>query len=120
MCDYDGDAPKFCVERVYKARKPYWCCECPTRIKAGDQYRLYAGKWDDFQSYRRCQKCAQISDAMNAIRCTWTFTSLREGARYALEDVEHEAANPKAFERLQELLSEETLNISSGSPSEAL
>lgn len=115
MCDYDGDTPKFCFERSPRARKQYRCCECPAQIEVGDQYRLYVGKWDDFQSYRRCQECGQISDAMNAIRCSWTFTDLREGARYALEDDEHEATNPEAFERLRELL-----NTSCDSTSEAL
>lgn len=104
MCDYDGDPPEFCSEKSRKARKTYHCCECPTTIGIGDTYRLYAGKWDDFQWYRRCQKCALIADAMNDIDCSWTFRGLLEGAEHALDNEEHEAEHPEAFERLRVLL----------------
>ena len=111
MCDYeDGDAPEFFAEKARKARKArkmYQCCECPTTIAIGDTYRLYVGKWDDFEWYRRCQSCALIADAMNAIHCSWTFSSLWEGAGYALDDRGHEASNPEAFERLRGLMDTE-------------
>jgi len=41
---------------------------------------------------------------MDAIHCSWTFTELLEGAGYALESTEHEATNPIAFQRLQDLI----------------
>lgn len=107
MCDYDdGDAPEFFAEKSRKARKTYWCCECPTTIAIGDTYRLYVGKWDNFQWYRRCQKCALISDAMNDIHCSWTFSGLLEGVGNALDDGGHKRSNASGFERLCELMGE--------------
>lgn len=104
MCSYDGDAPEFCSEKTRKARKTYHCCECPASIAIGDTYRLYAGKWDDFQWYRRCTSCAQIADAMDDIHCSWTFSGLLEDAEHALDDDEHREAHPEAFAKLQVLM----------------
>lgn len=106
MCStYDGYAPSFFSVKPHRARKVHRCCECPTQINIGDTYFKYAGKWgSDFQTYTRCSKCAEVAKNMDAIHCSWTFTELLEGAGYALESTEHRAANPTAFQRLQDLI----------------
>ena len=61
-CD---EYPEASWDSWQSARKEYQCCECGHTIKTGEQY------WRNFQIYdgmastfHRCERCADLADAM--------------------------------------------------------
>lgn len=75
-CDYDS-APRFysCVWRT--ARKHHLCCECRNVVAIGDKYQVIAGVWEDgFETYKTCEKCADLRDSMSELGYCASFGDL--------------------------------------------
>jgi len=57
--DYDAGA-KFYDSEMRRAAKEHVCCECGTKIQAGERYEHVAGKWDKVEVFKTCSLCAEI------------------------------------------------------------
>ncbi len=76
-CDYDS-SPSMHSEVWHKAKKEHKCCECGQAIKAGQQYQRISGVWDgDFSSYKTCERCADLREALSEVSCP-TYRGLSE------------------------------------------
>ena len=77
-CYCNDSSPSMYVETWHKARKEHKCCECKRKIKPGDEYERIAGVWDgDFSTYKTCEVCAGLRDALAEFSCP-TFGGLGE------------------------------------------
>lgn len=75
-CDYD--APTMFSEVWHKAAKEHKCCECGGVIGNGQQYQHVAAVYDGtFRTYKTCEKCADLRDALQEVSCP-TFCGLAE------------------------------------------
>ncbi len=70
FCEMD-DGPRVIWESHPTARKEHICCECNSRISAGESYQLLKGIWDgDFMAYKTCSVCDRVrNDAMRDDGC---------------------------------------------------
>ena len=76
-CDYDS-MPSMYSETWHKAKKDHRCCECGKTISVGQQYQRVVGVWDgDFSSYKTCERCAGLRDALAEVSCP-TFGGLQD------------------------------------------
>jgi hypothetical protein len=81
MCD-NVPYPEFYREKVQIARKQYRCCECHKPINAGNKYTYIAGKWErEFNSYRQCLSCNQLSKKVVSIGAYFCFGELIDTIR---------------------------------------
>lgn len=76
--------PSAYVERVRRARKVHWCCECQSDIAVGDEYVYSSGVWNGRgNSHKTCRRCADVraklSDAARGVdACGAAFGGLAE------------------------------------------
>lgn len=76
-CDYDY-SPSMYSETWHKARKEHKCCECKRTIHPGEDYQRVSGVWDgEFSTYKTCERCADLREALAAVSCP-TFRGLQE------------------------------------------
>lgn len=60
-CDFDGDPIECYTERIVKAKKQYYCCECGDVIKPGDRYERAGGvSQREWFYYKTCLICSRI------------------------------------------------------------
>ena len=85
-CCIDYDAPAFYNERYQTARKEHRCCECGGVIKPKERYQLITGKWDWIETYKTCEKCADLRDSLSDVSCP-TLGDLRECYVNYLDDI---------------------------------
>ena len=62
MCFTDYDGPRFYDATLRKAKKEHVCCECDETIPPGATYEHVAGKWDDFCTFKTCDRCLKVRD----------------------------------------------------------
>lgn len=62
MCFIDYEGPRFYEMSWRKARKEHRCCECGETILPGTSYEYVAGYWDDFGTYKTCDRCVQVRE----------------------------------------------------------
>lgn len=56
-----GIAPDVFESQKPVARKQYECCECSTKIQAGQRYQRVKGLWDgDWQTFTICLRCSEL------------------------------------------------------------
>jgi len=76
-CCFDYDPPEFITVKIVKARKQHKCCECGGVIGKGEEYEYISGKWDYFDQFKTCEKCADLRDSLMGVLCP-AFGDLRE------------------------------------------
>jgi len=75
-CDYD--MPSMHIEAWHKARKQHTCCECGQAVIIGQQYQRVALVFEgQFSTYKTCERCADLRDALAAVSCP-SYRGLRE------------------------------------------
>ena len=74
---YDNDMPSFINTEWRKARKQHKCCECGGKINPGETYEYICGKWDYFDTFKTCEKCADLRESMMNVSCPY-LGGLRE------------------------------------------
>jgi hypothetical protein len=67
-CDYEN-TPSFFTERELTAKKEHKCCECGHVIKPGERYENVSGKWEEFRTFKTCEKCADLRASLQDVMC---------------------------------------------------
>lgn len=83
MCDIDYcDGWTALDYKLVRARKEHGCCACFRPIKKGQLYRVLTGLQDgSFDRLKRCIRCDQIAEGMQARGCV-TYFDLSGGEGY--------------------------------------
>jgi hypothetical protein len=62
-CEPDS-YPEPYTQIVRTARKTHICTECGSKIKPGDKYENFTGKWNGgFDTYKTCPVCLELREA---------------------------------------------------------
>jgi len=62
------------------ARKEHKCCECHEAINPGTRYWIFNGKYEGrWETYRRCQMCSAVYDALCAELDPWQIEEIAFG-----------------------------------------
>ena len=77
-CYCDSEYPTMFNEAWRKAAKQHKCCECGKTIEKGQDYQYVTMVFEgEFLTYKTCEKCADLRDALGDISCP-TFRGLQE------------------------------------------
>lgn len=87
MCDLEIDGYGVTLrDSSYKAKTNHVCDECGRRIKSGDFYSVYVGKYEgSFFSSKFCQRCTKARKWLESRGHGWTIGRIRRDVRYCVE-----------------------------------
>lgn len=75
-CDCDN-LPEIFRQKIQKARKQHFCCECGKQIDPGTDYEYVFGVWEgEADQFHTCIACADLRTSMYDLGFCSTFSKL--------------------------------------------